>query len=205
MAREPTCSGPADRFAAYVRGELPTGEAARLEAHVVACCSCADRLTQEARVEAALYDFGEVVEQELSRVPPAMAIVRWWTRHRPRLVPRLGPMPAWGSLAIASALAFVVCDRAALQGLVDGASPAPGTLASRSPDAAPVDEVMPRCEEPALAGALVGDGPACLEPLALASWPSDVAGDFDPDEDEGVCQPDDGGELVCSADTPLAG
>jgi len=208
MAVERTCEGvSAEAFAAYVRGELAVSEALRLERHVDECPCCAAELAAEARFEASLYELGEIVEAELHAPVHRRWLARLGTRLRERL--RVASPPAWGSLALASALAFVVCDHAATsgfgQGLLDEASPTPGAVALRSRDAAPLDESPPACEEPALMGVASLDGPACLEPIAMASFPPDV----DPFEDmaapgEDECRPDDGGDLMC-ADEPVAG
>ena len=200
MASDHACAGvSADAFVAYVRGELAVSDALRLERHVGRCPSCAACLAREASFEASLYELGEIVEAEL-HVP---AHRRWLhglaalgSRLHARL--RVGARPAWGSLALASALAFVVCDHAAMRGMLDEASPAPGSVALRSRDAAPLDESPPACEEPALMGIASLDGPACLEPIAMATFPPEP----DPFEaagwqDEDVCAADDGGDLVC--------
>ena len=220
IATEPVCVElGAESLVAYVRGELALSDALALERHVGACACCAAALAQEASHEAALYELGEIVDAEL-RVPAYRAVlsrmisrVRSWAvsgaisksrafiARRGRVVP-----PAWGSLALASALVFVVCDHAAMQGLLDETSPAPGAIALRSRDAAPLDEAPPQCEEPALMGVASPDGPACLEPIAMATFPPDdllEGGTFDGGAFDGgdVCRADDDGELVCADDT----
>lgn len=220
IATEPVCAElGAESLAAYVRGELALSDALALERHVGACACCATALAQEASHEAALYELGEIVDAEL-RVPAYRAVLsrmisrmisristgavsraisegRAFIARRGRVVP-----PAWGSLALASALVFVVCDQAAMRGMLDETSPAPGAIALRSRDAAPLDEAPPQCEEPALMGVASPDGPACLEPIAMATFPPDDdmldGGAFDGGD---VCRADDDGELVCADDT----
>lgn len=209
MSADRACTGvPADAFAAYVRGELTVSDALRLERHVGDCPSCAGCLEEEASFEASLYELGEIVDAELH----APAHRRWLSRLASRIRDRMRvpTPPAWGSLALASALAFVVCDHAALlgasRGLLDEASPPPGAALLRSRDAAPLDESRPACEEPALMGVASLDGPACLEPLAMATFPPEEEDPFAaaPFDGEDVCRADDGGDLVCS-DEPVAG
>jgi hypothetical protein len=212
MAGDRACMGvPADAFAAYVRGELALSDALRLERHVGDCPSCAACLAHEASFEATLFELGEIVDAEL-HAPLHRRWLGWATRAAARW--RLPSPPAWGSLALASALAFVVCDHAALsgmgRGLLDDASPPPGALALRSHDAAPLDESPPACEEPALMGMASPDGPACLESIAMASFPPesvesvewldsvDAFASTAFHDGEDVCRADDGGDLVCA-------
>lgn len=212
MAGDRTCVGvPHDAVLAYVRGELAVSDALRIERHVGDCPRCAACLAQEASVEATLYELGEIVETELHVAARKGSWIALSTRvlDRVRTGLRLGAPPAWGSLALASVLAFVVCDHAAMRGILDDVSPAPGAVAVRSRDAAPLDESPPACEEPALMGVASLDGPACLEPIAMATFPPEpdpfAAAAFDPGED--VCRADDGGDLVCADDLlePVAG
>jgi hypothetical protein len=205
MSADRECGAvPSDTFAAYVRGDLTVSDALRLERHVGDCPSCAACLAHEAAFEASLFELGEIVDAELHAPAHRRWLARWGSRLRDRL--RMPAPPAWGSLALASALAFVVCDHAALagvgRGLLDEASPPPGAIALRSPDAAPLDESPPACEEPALMGMASPDGPACLEPIATASFPPEDGDPFAAEaiEGEGVCWADDGGDLVCSDD-----
>ena len=177
----------------YVHDELSQTESRLVEAHVEGCPACAQQLAAEASVVDAMMGLAEqmLLEPEpvaVTAPPPTPSRHRWWAKM------------AWPSVFGAAALAFVMCDQAAMRAPADVvATPtAVATLATSR-----VDDTRPACEEPTWLGSeSLAEGPVCDEPVtvALASFPPESSSepwDDEWDDEPDVCLPSDGGDLAC--------
>ena len=118
---------------AYLDGELPPVERARLEGHVAECAACRNRLEEErALIERAIGLLGLAQPPERAAPPPPLHQLR-----RPSVVWRLRVPVAWAAtVVLALGLGYYAGDRAPM-------SPAPEPVSMRSADSSAAGAAQP--------------------------------------------------------------
>lgn len=157
-----------DALSDYLRGELDSGDEARIEEHIGSCLVCARTLQAEAQLEEVLL---EAMSSQDTNVD-ALDVHDAWAPQRPPVWRRVLTTAAI-TAAAAAALLLVLNPSSRQDGEGDGTK----VVASAEPGSNPFINDSPLCF-PA-----VEEADVCVEPLAIATTtdPDDYLSPFDPD------------------------